>query len=401
MESTSNGRQDNYAAGVNPTLPENLFAAIEQCNVIAVEDLLAKGADPDEVDLHAYQATPLSHACSHGDEASVRVLLEAKASPDSAAFAPPLVAATEHGFANLVTLLVKAGANVNAADESGASALWMAAAHGFTDIARILVEVGANREQADSDGKLPAIVALENGHAALSGYLNAPDKYPATHSLWRGSKKRAKQAAEARRTQVIDKAMGKDALGAASTEPEWTFSGGIAHGPHATQDFVSVAASGNLELVGRMLDAGLSPDWTMSQGTPTALMQAANSGELAVVDLLLARGAQVNHRTDKGLTALHMALYKPSARVHGPILRSLLTAGADVNQADGDGQRPLQRALGHAVPALVKMLLEAGADPFIRDRAGRMPADWAPTGGKHAEALRELLESARQGRTAD
>lgn len=401
MESVSKKCRDKYAASVKPHTPEDLFAAIEQCNVIAVEDLLAKGADPDEVDLHAYQATPLSHACSHGDEASVRVLLEAKASPDTAAFAPPLVAATEHGFANLVTLLVKAGAAVDAADERGASALWTVAANGFADIARILVEAGANREQADSDGKRPAIVALENGHTALSGYLNAPDKYPATHSLWRGSKKRAKQAAEARRTQVIDKAMGKAPGDAASAEPEWTFSGGIAHGPYVTQDFVSVAASGNLELVRRMLDSGLSPDWTMSQGTPTALMQAANSGELAVVDLLLARGAQVNHRTDKGLTALHMALYKPSARVHGPILRSLLAAGADANQADGEGQRPLQRALGHAVPELVQVLLEAGADPFLRDRAGRVPADWAPTSGKHAEAIRELLESARRKQTTD
>ena len=378
--------------------PENLFAAIEQCDVSAVEDLLARGADPDEADVHGYQSTPLAFACSHGDEASLRALLDAKASPDAAAFEPPLVAATAHGFAQLVTLLVKAGAKVNAADETGASALWTAAANGFTDIARFLVEAGADREQADNDGKLPAIVALENGHVALSDYLNAPANYPASHSIWRGSKKRAKQAAEARRIQVVNKAMGQDVSAAAADEPEWTFSGGIARSQWATQDFPSVAASGNLELVGRMLDSGLDPDWAQFKGNPTALMLSARSGELGMVDLLLARGAKVNLATDKGLTALHMALFKPSARVHGPIIRSLLAAGANPNAPDGEGQRPLQRALAHAVPALVQALLEAGADPFIRDRAGRMPADWAPTDGKHAEAIRKLLEAARKGR---
>ncbi|QDE89164.1 ankryin [Myxococcus xanthus] len=381
--------------------PDNLFAAIEQCDVFAVEDLLAKGADPDEVDLDGYQATPLAYACSHGDEAAVRALLDAKAAPDAAAFQPPLVAATEHGFAALVTLLVKAGADVNAGDETGASALWMAAANGFADIARCLVEAGADREQADNDGKLPSIVALENGHVALSNYLSDPASYPATHSFWRGSKKRARQAAEARRAQVVDRATGKDVRGAAAAEPEWTFSGGIARSQWATQDFPSAAAAGNLELVGRMLDAGLDPDWTQFKGNPTALMLAARSGELGAVDLLLARRAKVNHRTDKGLTALHMALFKPSARVHGPIIRSLLAAGADPNVPDDEGQRPLQRALAHAMPALVQALIEAGADPFIRDRAGRMPADWAPTDGKHADAIRKLLETARKGRTDD
>ncbi len=250
--------------------PENLFAAIAQCNVIGVENLLAEGADPREVDVHRYESTPLEDACSHGDEAAVRVLLDAKADLNAAAFEPPLVAATEHGFANLVSLLVKAGADVNAADESGASALWMA-------------------------------------------------------------------AVKERRTQVINAATGQSASPAA--EPEWPFSGGIAKGPWVTQDFPSVAASRNVEWVRRMLDAGLAPDWTQ----------------------------------------------------FSPIVRSLLAAGADPNAPDNEGQRPLQRALTHAIPVLVQVLLDAGADP-----AGRMPADWAPSEGKHAGAIRDVLEAARK-----
>ncbi|MDQ8023352.1 MAG: ankyrin repeat domain-containing protein [Moraxellaceae bacterium] len=381
---------------MNTTAPANLFAAIEQCDVFALEQLLLAGADPDEDDLHGYQATPLAYACSHGDEAAVRLLLQALADPDAAAFEPPLVAATQHGFADLVTLLLAAGANVDAGDETGATALWVAAANGFTDIARLLVEAGANRQQADNDGKLPAIVALENGYAALAGYLEDPARYPATHSLWRGSKKRARQSAEARRTEVIDKAMGKVVGGDAAPAEEWTFSGGMASSQWATQDFAAVAGSGKVELAARMMDAGLDPDWTMFKGGATALMMAANAGELEAVQLLLARGANANYRNEKGLTALHMALHKPSLRVHGPVIQALLAAGADANAVDGEGQRPLQRALVHALPGIVQLLIDGGADPFVRDRAGRMPSDWAPVSGKHAAAIQALLEAARQ-----
>jgi ankyrin repeat protein len=366
---------------------DNLFAAIEQCSVLALEDLLAAGADPNEVDVEGYQSTPLAYACEHGDEAAVRALLGAGADTNVAAFAPPLVAATTHGFSALVDLLLKAKADVDGADESGASALWTAAANGFADIARKLVEAGANRALADNDGKLPAIVARENGHVALANYLDDPASYPATHSFWRGSKKAAKKAAEARRDEVVARATGATA---APAEPEWTFSGGIARSQWAMQDFPSVAGSGNLELARAMLDAGLNPDWTQFKGHPTALMQAARAGELAVVDLLLDRGAKVNQRTEKGLTALHMSLFKPSARVHTPVVKRLLAAGADPNLADDEGQRPLQRALGHALPDLVRALIDGGADPFLRDRAGRMPADWAPGSGKHADAIRAL-----------
>ncbi|WP_224244720.1 ankyrin repeat domain-containing protein [Hyalangium gracile] len=373
--------------------PTNLFEAIEHADLSALERLLAAGADPDEADVHAYQATPLSYACDRGETGAVRILLSAGADPNVSAYAPPLVAAATHGFAELVEILLKAGASVNDADETGTGALWIAAANGFADIARCLVEAGANREQADHDGQSPADVALENGHAALANYLADPTRYPATHAFWRSSKKNARKAAQARRDAVQ-----KEAAGGAPAEPEWTFSGGIARSPWATQDFPSIASQGNLKLARAMLDAGLDPDWTQFKGHATALMQAARAGELAMVELLLTRGARPGHRTEKGLTALHMALFKPSARLHTPVVERLLAAGADPNAADQEGQRPLHMALSHAIPDIVKALIAAGGDPFLRDRAGRAPADWAPTRGKHAATIQALLEEARASR---
>lgn len=372
----------------------SLFDAIAAGDLSMVEDLLAAGADPDVVDGHAGRSTALAWACGHGDEGAVRTLLRSGAKPDAVADARPLVEAARHGFVDLMVLLIKAGARPDAADRSGVTALLLAAANGFADIARKLVEAGADRAQAGPDGALPADAARAAGHAMLAAYLDDPAGVSARHALWRDGREAARAVADARRTRVINRALGLDDDLQA---PEWTFSGGIAHGPAVTQDFTSVAASGNTALVIRMLDAGLDPDWTLCGGA-TALMMAARSGEREVLEVLLERGADPDRRNDTGLTALHFALFKPSARVHGPVVARLLAAGADPDAVDGEGLRPLHRACGHGVAEIAAALVDAGADPFLPDRTGRTPADLAPAGGRKGKAIQELLDRVRARR---
>lgn len=371
---------------------DTLFKAIELADIDAFQVLIGADADIDEIDLDEYQATPLSYACDRGAEAFVTALLDAGADINRAAFAPPLVAAATHGFGNIVSRLIAAGADLSAADESGQTALWIAAARGFADIARLLVEAGADPTQADLDGKLPAVIAEENGHGELAAYLNQPFVFPESHPLWEHSDRNAKTAAKARLDELAAPTQTAEDL------PQWTFSKGMATlklgDGCVTQDFTSLASSGNVEVTRAMLDASLHPDWVMFRGQPTALMQASRSGELGVVELLLERGADPNYRDDRGQSALHLALFKPSPRRHPPVVERLLAAGADPNAADNAGQRPLHMAIHHAVPAIVKALINAGGDPFIRDRAGRMPADWLQGAGKNAAAVKKLLEEA-------
>ncbi len=373
----------------------SLFDAIAAGDLSMLEDLLAAGADPETVDDNAGRSTALAWACGHGDEGAVRMLLRSGAKPDAVADARPLVEAARHGFVDLMLLLIKAGARLDAADRSGVTALRLAAANGFADIARKLVEAGADRAQAGLDGVLPADAARAAGHALLAAYLDDPARVSTRHALWRHGREAARAVADARRTSVIDRALGLDHDLQA---PDWTFSGGIAQGPAVTQDFTSVAASGNTALVVRMLDAGLDPDWTLCGGGATALMMAARSGERQVLEVLLERGADPDRRHDTGLTALHFALFKPSARVHGPVVARLLAAGADPDAVDGDGLRPLHRACGHGVAEIAGALIDAGADPFLPDRTGRTPADLAPAGGRKGKAIQDLLDRVRAHR---
>lgn len=366
---------------------DNLFLAIESDDLAALEALVAAGADIDEADLEQYQASPLAYASARGHEAAVRSLLAAGARPDVGAYTPPLVAAAMYGFTDILALLLSAGAQMNTADENGASALWHAAAQGFGDIAQALIEAGADHLQPNHDGVFPARAAADAGHKKLAAYLENPASHPTKPSLWRGSTKKSREAAQAQYEALRQPQ---------APEPEeiWHFENGMARSQYVTQDFPSVAASGKLALVQAMLDAGLAPDWTLFEGHATALMQAARAGELDMVELLLARGAKVTHSTEKGLTALHMALFKPSARRHGPVIARLLSGGANPDAADDAGQRPLHMALRHAIAPLVELLLKGGANPFLRDPAGRTVADWAPTTGKHAATIRALLDAA-------
>jgi ankyrin repeat protein len=92
----------------------------------------------------------------------------------------------------------------------------------------------------------------------------------------------------------------------------------------------------------------------------TPLMCASNRGHSCIVKALLAAGADLNAATNYGWTALICACF------HGRLesARLLVAAKALVNARSTDGYTPLHLARGrggHANPAIVALLLAAGA----------------------------------------
>jgi hypothetical protein len=75
-----------------------------------------------------------------------------------------IIEAASDGDINRVAKLISSGANVNARDRWGWSALSMCGYGGFPDIAKLLLEHGADMDNVDVDGDTPMTLAENRGH---------------------------------------------------------------------------------------------------------------------------------------------------------------------------------------------------------------------------------------------
>ena len=127
---------------------------------------------------------------------------------------------------------------------------------------------------------------------------------------------------------------------------------------------------------------------------PVTLARAREKEALGVLQLLLAKGADVNATGRSRQTAL-----SDCATVEA--LDLLVEAGASCSVADYHGGTPLHKAAARVDPALAERLLAHGADPNAKDRHGSTPLDVARS--RRRTAVVALLEShgARSGKGDD
>jgi ankyrin repeat protein len=102
---------------------------------------------------------------------------------------------------------------------------------------------------------------------------------------------------------------------------------------------------------------------------PRPLRHAAEAGNAALVDLLLAHGADVESRSHSSAAPLMQAIRGG----HEAVVRLLVRGGAPVNEPAGDGS-PLALACSARKAAMVRLLLELGADVNAADAATKNTA---------------------------
>ena len=293
------------------SVSDSFYAAIRANDLAKLDAMLAGGADPNVADPRG-GATPLMYAAVVGS-------------------------------VDAMTRLVDKGADVNAANSAGATALMWAA----SDVAkvRLLLDRGADAKAVSKFGRTPlALAALNDGSADVVRLLLAKGADP--------------KAVDGLKSTVL----------------------------HA-------AAGGNdTETIRQIVDAGLEVNAANVPGF-TPLMISASQNNLEAVRLLLAKGANVNAVTGDGsfqkVKAGSIALGNftpllfaaPIGSVE--LVKTLLDAGANVNVTDVRGMTPLMLAVANdrQNAGVIRSLIDRGSNVNAKSLAGETALDWARKNG--------------------
>jgi uncharacterized protein len=214
--------------------------------------------------------------------------------------------------------LLRAKADVNAAQPDGATALAWAVHLGERRMADALLDAGANANTSDEYGETPVTLAAANGDVGLLQRLMA--------------------------------------AGADARAARW----------NGETALMIAAGAGSLDAVRQLALHGADVNAAEPRGGQTALMWAAAEGHDDVVAGLVAMGANVNAASKLGFTPVVFAAIKGDV----PAIRTLLEAGANPNVALVSGAKPLIIAMQYRHTAAALALLEGGADINLRDRVG-------------------------------
>jgi ankyrin repeat protein len=271
--------------------------------------------------------------------------------------------------------LVRSAADANAKDAEGDPPLMIAAASGSLDAMRLLLDRGADVNGRNAFGSTALIWA-------------AGERPKVELLLARGADVNA--AAKTGRTALFVAAM--DENGGPVVRLLLSKGASLTTKDAFGNTLLTAAAVGNdLDTMRLALDAGVDPSASGVTGV-TPLFVSAYHANLAAVRLLLSKGARVDAVADKpvlfplddpksGPIALRKAtpLMIASAVGSADVVKALVDAGANVNAKDGRGMTPLMFAIAknQQDPAVVRLLLDRGADPTATSSTGESAGDWA------------------------
>ncbi|XP_035579964.1 ankyrin repeat domain-containing protein 29 isoform X2 [Zalophus californianus] len=241
-----------------------------------------------------------------------------------------LMVASYAGHIDCVRELVLQGADINLQREiatfmctmiNGTTALFFAAQQGHNDVVRFLFEFGASTEFRTKDGGTALLAASQYGHM-----------------------------------QVVETLLKHGA-----NIHDQLYDG-------ATSLFLA-AQGGYLDVIRLLLSSGAKVNQPRQDGT-APLWIASQMGHSEVVRVMLLRGADRDAARNDGTTALLKAANKGYNDVIEELLKFSPSLGILKN-----GTSALHAAVLSGNIKTVALLLEAGADPALRNKANELPAE--------------------------
>ncbi len=253
-----------------------------------------------------------------------------------------------------VERMIEAGAQVDATDSTGRTALHWAAQYRGPEYTSTLLDMEATVDSIDDNGDSPlilacktrsshqmAIVRLLVQRGAIAKLKNSAGESPLALGMKSGNQTLLKMLMMAKGD--------KPAMPTEKAGPE---------------ELIDAAAEGNLGRIKRLLNKGANVNHRDSRGC-TAVLRAAGAGHPTIVTSLIAAGADINLPANNGTTPLGAAVMGN----HREIVRLLVERGANVDQAQQFGITPLMLAAARWHARMVSLLLRLGADVNARDDA--------------------------------
>ena len=136
--------------------------------------------------------------------------------------------------------------------------------------------------------------------------------------------------------------------------------------------FQNEVVFGELETVKKLVSE--RPEFINAQDEygVSALHNVMCEEQIETISFLIANGANMNIKNNRGISPLHLVCYKENAEL-------LIEAGADINQLDNQGNSPLhiQASNGVGREEIIKYLIAKGADKLLENELGQTAFDIA------------------------
>jgi ankyrin repeat protein len=263
-------------------------------------------------------ATPLHYAafCGNHDIATFLITehlqdINARALMAFRREITPLQVASREGFVELVRILLKHGADIEARDTDDLCPLVQAMSKDHVELTRVLLELGANVNAQDSKMRTPLFFASSWGKPAAAQVF-----------LRHGADVNAKNDS------------------------------------HRTPLHVAIVD----EVAQILLEHGADANAPDFRDRRTPLHLASRNGRVGVVRVLLENGADANARDDDNMTPIHVASCSYYREEELGIIRLLLQYGSDIHALDDWGKTPFMRATEEGNQRVMQLLLENGAE---------------------------------------